>query len=202
MVHYVAKICGYSSFSKKENLSFFLSSEYKAQCTMLWFSQFHFINKSIFNSTKRNSRQPDWAIFHEQHLKENNLHQRQEHWSVVSMVVTTGLLCALFTLLSEPTLALSTDWTSLMHLLGFMLARDRKWSRWSGWAPLTIKTTRARKTFESLPYQRSVLTHTVKPTTLVKSETVRNYMHTLLWKSQRLFCLHMHYQQAFGIWTH
>lgn len=71
---------------QKENLPFFLSSKYKAQCTMLWFSQFrtHFINKSIFNSTKRNSRQPDRAIF--QHVKENNLHQRQEHWSVVFMV--------------------------------------------------------------------------------------------------------------------
>lgn len=33
--------------------------------------------------------------------------------------VTAGSLCAQFMLLSEPTLALSTDWTSLMHLLVF-----------------------------------------------------------------------------------
>lgn len=100
MVHYVAKICGYSSFSKKKTCHSFSAVNIKPSvpCCDL-----------IFNSTKRNSRQPDWAIFHEQHLKENNLHQRQEHWSVVSMVV--GSLCALFTLLSEPTFALSADWT-------------------------------------------------------------------------------------------
>ncbi len=166
---------------------------------MVFFSfRTHFINKSIFNSTKRRSRPTDLGKIYEPHLKENNLHQRQEHWLVVygrDRWIAVCPYCPIYAAFRAH-FALRTDGTSLMHLLVFMLVRDRKWSHWSGWAPFTIKTTSARKTVESLPYQRWVLMHTVKPTTLMKSETVRNDMHTLLRKSQRLFCLHIHYQHT------